>query len=135
MAAMPETFHISLVTPERSMLDEDALYADIPAHDGRFGVMHNRAPLLFKLGIGKLRLLLSDNRERLYLLEGGFAQMRNNRLTLLCEQATAADEIVPGEARELFEQALARMPLSDEQLAEKEHDLLIARTMLAIKED
>ncbi len=135
MAAMPETFHISLVTPERSMLDDDALYAQVPAHDGLFGVMHNRAPLLFKLGLGKLRLLLADNSERLYLLYGGFAQMRDNRLTLLCEKATSVEEIVPGEARELYEQALARVPLSDEAVAAKEYDLRLARTMLAMKDE
>jgi F-type H+-transporting ATPase subunit epsilon len=87
---MAKSFHLSLVTPEQSMLETEATYADVPAHDGQMGFMAHHAPALVQLGKGRLTLTLADQSRRSYHLEGGFAQMNANRLTLLSEKATEA---------------------------------------------
>ena len=88
---MAKAFHCSLVTPEQSMLEAEATYADVPAHDGQVGFMANHAPALIQLGKGRLTLTLADQSKRVYQLAGGFAQMNANRLTLLSEKAAEAD--------------------------------------------
>ncbi len=88
---MADEFHCSLVTPESSLLETEIIYANLPAHDGQIGIMHNRAPLLTKLGKGKLHLELPDGTKRHFHLEGGFAQMCDNQLTLLSEKALDTD--------------------------------------------
>lgn len=85
---MAKTFTCSLVTPERSVLEAEVSYANLPAHDGQLGVMRDRAALLTELGKGTLTLDLADGSKKLFALEGGFAQMQSNRLTLLCEKAS-----------------------------------------------
>lgn len=87
---MSKPFHCSLVTPERSMLDAEATYADVPTHDGQMGFMADHAPALVQLGKGRLTLTLTDRTQKSYHLEGGFAQMNGNRLTLLSEKASEA---------------------------------------------
>ena len=87
---MAKAFHCSLVTPEHAVLDADVTYADVPAHDGQMGFMANHSPTLVQLGKGRLTLTLADHSRRSYQLEGGFAQMNANRLTLLSEKATEA---------------------------------------------
>lgn len=89
---MPDTFHCSVVTPERAVLDCEASFVALPAHDGEIGIMRGRAPLLCRLGIGELRIkAVAEN--HVFFIDGGFAQMVDNRLTLLTEEARRPDEI------------------------------------------
>lgn len=89
---MADTFQCSVVTPERAILDCEATFAAFPGHDGEFGILPRRSALLCRLGIGVLRVKTSGETRR-FFIDGGFAQMVDNRLTLLTEQAAAAEEI------------------------------------------
>ena len=90
--ARNDTFHCSVITPERAVLEADATFVAFPAHDGEVGILKNRAPLLYKMGIGLLRVETPEGNHA-YFVDGGFAQMVENRLTLLTEQARPASEI------------------------------------------
>ncbi|MFQ5591900.1 MAG: ATP synthase F1 subunit epsilon [Phycisphaerae bacterium] len=100
--ARTDTFICSVITPERAVLECDARFVAFPAHDGEMGVLVNRAPLICRLGIGQLRVESATEQHRLYI-DGGFAEVANNRLTILTQQAKAASEI----DRSAAEQALA----------------------------
>lgn len=102
-----DTFHCSVITPERAVLETEATFVAFPAWDGEVGILHDRAPLLFKMGAGELRVESPEGNQVLFV-DGGFAQMVDNRLTLLTEQAkkiaeidTAAVERALAEARKL----------------------------------
>ncbi len=87
-----EAFHCSVVTPERAVLESEAQFVAFPAHDGEVGIMPQRAPLLCRLGTGILRVKTTDGTHR-FFIDGGFAQMVDNKLTLLTEQARAETEL------------------------------------------
>ena len=87
---MSNTFECSLVTPEEAVFDQPVTSANLPAHDGQLGILANHAPLLVQLGEGDLHLKLEDGSSKSYKLRGGFAQMNNNKLTLLSESAEPA---------------------------------------------
>jgi len=82
-----KTFHCSVVTPERAVLETEATFVAFPAHDGEIGILQNRAPLLCQLGKGALRVETGKETQR-FKIEGGFAQMVDNKLTLLTNGAT-----------------------------------------------
>ncbi len=85
-------FTCSLVTPERAVLDDVVVSANLPAHDGQLGVLRNRAPMLVKLGSGILELKLKEgSRTKRFEISGGFAQMRDNKLSLVSEKAIDLD--------------------------------------------
>lgn len=90
--ARNDTFHCSVITPERAVLEADATFVAFPAHDGEVGILKDRAPLLFKMGAGLLRVETPEGNHA-FFVDGGFAQMVDNRLTLLTEQARLASEI------------------------------------------
>jgi len=90
--AKNDTFHCSVITPERAVLETEATFVALPAHDGELGVLRNRAPMLYKLGTGELRVDTPEGRRYLFV-DGGFVQMVDNRLTLLTEQAKRLEEI------------------------------------------
>lgn len=128
---MPDTFQCTVVTPEQQVFDEPVQYASLPGWDGQVGVMHNRAPLLVKLGDGPLRLDDPAGKSRWFFVGGGFAQMKDNRLTLLTSKATPAAAISEEEAKAALKEAEALIPTTDEGFARKDRDLTRARAMLA----
>lgn len=101
---MADTFHCSVVTPERAILECDATSAVFPAHDGEVGILPQRAPLLCRLGTGVLRVQ-TEGEERQFYIDGGFGQMVDNKLTLLTEQARSKDEIELDAARQALDDA------------------------------
>ncbi|MBY0307834.1 MAG: F0F1 ATP synthase subunit epsilon [Phycisphaerales bacterium] len=99
-----KSFAIRLVTPAGKLLDGRATYAMVPAHDGLTGFQPNRAPIVFELGLGELRVDFAGEGKtagggsRSYLIEDGFGQMANNRLTVLTTKAWPVEEIDEGAA-------------------------------------
>ncbi len=87
---MPGTFTCSVVTPESQAFDGEVSYVVLPAHDGQMGFAINRAPILTQIGEGELKLTLADGKSKSLHIEGGFAQMKNNQLTVLTDKAQAA---------------------------------------------
>lgn len=109
--ANDKTLRCSLLTPDRPVVDCDATFVVIPAHDGQVGFLTNRSPLLCKLGVGELRIESAKGRRR-FFIEGGFAQMLHNQLTVLTEHAQAAEDIDRPEADAALREALS-MPAGD----------------------
>ncbi len=110
---MAETFRCTLVTPEEQVLDEEVTYVTFPAWDGQVGVAPGRSALLARVGIGSMRLDFVGGASRWYLLEGGFAQMLGDQLTILSDKSTPAENLITSDANRELEEALA-MPATDE---------------------
>jgi len=101
--AKKSSFRCKLVTPTAALVDDQLTYASIPAHDGLMGIMPGRAPLLARLGVGELRLEFADSEKgaggkRSFLVEGGFAKMADNLLTILAERATPTENLTVADA-------------------------------------
>ena len=71
-----------VVTPERALLDEPADFVALPMYDGELGVLPGRAPLIGRLGYGELRIRRGQETRR-FFVDGGFAQVRANMVTVL----------------------------------------------------
>jgi F-type H+-transporting ATPase subunit epsilon len=106
---LAKTFRCSIVTPARSVLDDDVTYASLPAWDGQQGVMAGQSPLLTRLGTGSLRLDFPAGGSRWFLIENGFAQIQDDTLTLLTEAATPAETLSTQDAEAELAEANARI--------------------------
>ncbi len=124
------TFHCSVVTPERAVLESEARFVAFPAHDGEIGILRQRAPLLCRVGIGQLRVETAQGTET-FFIAGGFAQMVDNRLTILTEQARRPAEIDRQAAAAALVSA-REMKTTDERSAE-ERQRAIARAQAQLK--
>ena len=110
--ARTDTFACSVVTPEGVVAETEARFVVLPAHDGEIGVLHDRAPLFCKLDVGRLRIETTDEKS-VFFVDGGFAEMVNNQLTILTEDARRPDEL----DREAAEKGLSEaksMSVTDE---------------------
>src|ERR1700752_5326832 len=95
-----------VVTPERALLDETVDFVVLPMFDGELGVLPGRAPLIGRLGSGELRIRQGTN-QRLFFVDGGFAQILNNVVSVLTSRAQRAEEIDPRAAEQALQSALA----------------------------
>jgi F-type H+-transporting ATPase subunit epsilon len=125
-------FQCVVVTPEQQVLDESITQAIVPAHDGKLGILTDRAPILVKLGMGAMQVDLAGGGKRLYYVEGGVAQMKDNKLTILTEQAMPADQINAETARAELAEAEARKGTDAATSSHREKQLQRARAKLEV---
>lgn len=119
-------FHLSVITPEKAILETEATFVALPAYDGEVGILANRAPLLTKLGVGWLRAETPGG-EKEYLLDGGFAQVVDNKVSVLTEKATPRSEVARQDARQALEAAQALQIEDQASFEARQHALELAR--------
>jgi F-type H+-transporting ATPase subunit epsilon len=105
-----------VVTPERAVFDEVADFVALPMFDGELGVAPGRAALIGRLGTGELRTRKAGVTKR-YFVDGGFAQVRDNVVTVLTERAQKAEEISVESAQAALSKALQPTAKPEEQQA------------------
>ena len=93
-----------VVTPERALLDETVDFVVLPMYDGELGVLPGRAPLIGRLGYGELRIRRGAETRR-FFVDGGFAQVRANTVTVLTARALKPDEINEAAAQQALQAA------------------------------
>jgi len=137
-----KTVKCQVVTPSESLIDEEVTYASVPGWDGLFGVMHGGSPLVARLGVGELRLDFPDTAQakggsRSYYIDGGFAKMSDEGLTILAEAAIPVESLEKTEAEAELAEAMARqVDITSRDAAEQSDkialDRLRARTKLRL---
>jgi len=102
-----------VITPERTVLQTPVEQVVLPAHDGEVGILRGRAPLMCELGIGQLRYTRDRQTWRMFV-DGGFAQVLQDHVTVLTTQAIPAEAITEETVR-AAEQALQQHKGHDEE--------------------
>lgn len=91
-------FKCTVATPEGLLFDNTVNSAVLPAHDGQVGILTGHSPMLVKLGAGLLTIDFGSSKTS-YFISGGVAQMKDNVLTILSDEAIAPDKLDVAAAR------------------------------------
>jgi len=83
---MADKIHFSLVSPARELFAGEVDHVVVPGAEGEFGVLARHAPLMATIRPGALRIL-NDGQERRIFVNGGFADVTPDGLTVLAEDA------------------------------------------------
>jgi F-type H+-transporting ATPase subunit epsilon len=89
---MAETIQLEIVTPERLVVNDTAEYIEIPGKSGYLGVLPGHAPLITELAVGAISYNNAGKTKRL-AVAWGFAEVLQNKVTILAETAEKAEEI------------------------------------------
>ena len=84
---------------------------------GMVGLLAQRAPMVSLLGYGPLSLRMPQGPPQEFFVAGGFAQVRQNTMTILPFECERLDEIDPEKAYDRIEQAM-RMPRQPPEAAQ-----------------
>jgi F-type H+-transporting ATPase subunit epsilon len=95
---------VNILTPDRIFWNESAEEIILPTNTGQMGVLTNHAPLMTALDIGVM--LIRTKKEWISLaLMGGFALVKQNKVTVLVNEAESSSSIDPTEAEKTYEEA------------------------------
>jgi F-type H+-transporting ATPase subunit epsilon len=127
-----QTLQLVLVTPEKTLLDEPVAGLRFPLFDGQIGIRPGRAPMVGRLGYGELKITEIGGGEKSYYIDGGFVQVKGPIVSILTNRAVPASEIRAEDARQMLEQANARVATTDAAAATRARDQERARRMLSL---
>ncbi|MBF0453346.1 MAG: ATP synthase F1 subunit epsilon [Magnetococcales bacterium] len=136
---MSAIYQLSVITPEKQFLSQDADFVIVPGIEGYFGVLSGHAPLVSVLSSGELSVGWGEHPER-YAVSGGYAEVLPDRVTILVERAIAKADInietVQADLAEA-EKSLAGLPSSDPERNywEKRRDYANACLEVSRKQD
>jgi F-type H+-transporting ATPase subunit epsilon len=84
---MADMVAFELVSPERLLLSVSAEMVVVPGSEGDFAVLAGHAPMLSTLRPGAIEIYEGDKVTERIFVGGGFAEVSNDRLTVLAEEA------------------------------------------------
>ncbi len=90
---MADNIRLEVVTPEKSVVSEDAQIIMAPGSEGEFGVLDGHTPFLTTLKVGMLRYTDASGTEKAVFVSGGFAEALPDRVTILAEAAERREDI------------------------------------------
>ena len=83
---MDDKLAFTLVSPERELFHGNVDQVVVPGSEGEFGVLPKHAPFMSTIKPGALRIL-NDGAEQRIFVNGGFADVTPDGLTVLAEDA------------------------------------------------
>jgi len=109
---MAETLRLEVVTPSRRVLESRASEVRVPGALGELGVLPGHTPLLTSLGTGEVSWIDGDTTGRL-VVQGGFAEIQPDTVTVLASIAETVDEIDVETARMTLAEAQEKLKTVD----------------------
>lgn len=129
---MEKQIQLEIVTPDRKVLSLPVDYVGCPGIEGEFGVMANHVPFLSALGVGSLYYKVNGKYHYVFVA-GGFAEVSNNKVTILAEVAERAAEIDVSRAKRAQERADERVRRKQEVVDDARARASIARAMARMR--
>lgn len=91
---MADKLRFSLVSPDRELFAGEVDQVVAPGAEGEFGVLPNHAPFMTVLKPGPLRIFEGGQVRRMFV-NGGFADVTPEGLTVLAEDAVDLAQVAP----------------------------------------
>ncbi len=110
---MNKTFYLKIIASDGIFFEGRVRQVIIPAPDGAKGIMANHEDMLIAVDIGMAKIEQDDGQWHEAAVGQGFAEIVNNRVTLIVETAEKPEEIDLRRAEEQKERA-------EEQLRQKQ---------------
>ena len=105
---MESTLQLEIVTPDKVVVSQTVDYVGVPGIEGEFGVLPHHIALLSALAIGDLYFRVDGKTEHVFV-SGGFAEVSDNKLSILAESAERGEDIDTARANAARERAEARL--------------------------
>lgn len=118
--------YLEVVTPEKILASQEVDLVMAPGTDGEFGILPEHIHFLSGIIPGELRFDDGDKKEYM-AVTSGFAEVSNNRVSILVDSAEKAVDIDIERAQRAMERAKERL---EKQREAEDVDFLRAETAL-----
>ena len=123
---MERTFGLHIVASDKDFYSGRGKKIVLPMKDGEICILPRHSDLMIAIVPGEMRFETADGEKRTAIVGGGFAQIINNRVTVLADSVERPEDIDLKRAQEAKERA-------KEQLRQKQsiEEYYISRAALA----
>jgi len=129
---MADRLHLEIVTPSRRVVEVEADEVRLPGALGEMGVLPGHIPLLTSLAAGPLTYFDGSTVVK-YAVQGGFAEVLPDRVTVLATIAEAPKDIDVAAARDTLRTTQEKLKsASAEELDELTTALRLAETEIEV---
>jgi len=130
---MAKDFELSIVAPDRSVVEDRAQSVVAPGIEGYFGVMAGHLPMVSALRAGIVEYVDGKNQRHHIAVSGGFAEISGERLTILADSATRASEVDVKQEEARLDRARKALRGEDSSMTSQEATEEIDRAMARIR--
>ena len=130
---MAEGFHLTVLTPERMVLEMDVYSIVAPGSAGYLGVLRNHAPLITTLVPGKLTVKDLGQKPQVFAIGGGFLEVSRNHVTILADTLESPEDIDLDDALKTREFAEKKLRAAREPAEREEAQELLDRSVNRIR--
>ncbi len=122
---------LEVVTPDRLVLSEEVDYVGAPGFEGEFGILPNHIPFLSALQVGNLYYKINGKAHYVFVA-GGFAEVSDNKVTIMAEVAEKAAEIDADRALKAQQRAEQRLAKQQDEVDHARRQAALARSLARI---
>ena len=110
---------LDLVTPEKTLLSQEVYMAVIPGRDGDFGVLEGHTQLISSIRPGVIDIHNESGISERIFIAGGFAEVTNERCTVLATEAFNLADANADDARIRLENAERELECGNDDTAKE----------------
>ena len=132
MAAVANKLHLSIATPDNVKYDEEAEMVIMRCITGDMGIMADHEATSAILDYGVLRIL-NDEEERRMAVFGGIAQVGDNKVTILANDAQWPEDIDVAFVEAERERMARRSQESMDDLTIQRDQIIMRRTLVQME--
>ncbi|OZU88437.1 F0F1 ATP synthase subunit epsilon [Virgibacillus indicus] len=123
-----KTLTVSVVTPDGPVLEDSFEMVSCKAESGELGILPGHIPLVAPLSISVVRLKRENGTEKL-AVNGGFMEVRPDKVTILAQSAEKPSDINVQRAKEAKERAERRLQSKQDSIDFQRAELALKRAM------
>ncbi len=98
---------VRVIAPDKVVWDGEVEEVILPSTTGQMGILSNHAPLLTALDTGVMRVRPGKDWQNIAIM-GGFAEVEDNQVQVLVNEAQLGSEIDKNTARQAFTEAQSK---------------------------
>ncbi|HLR01219.1 MAG TPA: F0F1 ATP synthase subunit epsilon [Virgibacillus sp.] len=127
-----KTLMVSVVTPNGPVLEKEYDMVSCKAISGELGILPGHIPMVAPLTIGPVRLK-HDESEDLVAVNGGFLEVRPDKITILAESAEKPSDINVERAENAKKRAENRLHANRDDIDFQRAELALKRAINRLK--
>ncbi|GGA64359.1 F0F1 ATP synthase subunit epsilon [Ornithinibacillus halotolerans] len=121
-----KTLTVSVVTPDGPVLEDTYEMVSLKAENGELGILPGHIPLVAPLAISAVRLKRDSGEEKL-AINGGFLEVRPEKVTILAQSAEKPQDIDVNRAEAAKKRAEDRLQSKDDHIDRLRAELALRR--------
>lgn len=130
---MASAFQLSIVAPDRTVVETQVTSLVAPGYEGYLGVLAGHEASLVALRAGLVEFTDTSNLGHCVALGGGFMEISESKVIILADDAKLADEIMVAEEEKLMDEARKALRGENSSVTIDEAQHVIERAMTRIK--